>query len=252
MKELAGLKAQPPHYRFQTSAYDQCQVIYVSSGQLHFNEHSPVGPGGLVLLREGSAFTLHTRQAGYGGVFCVVAGEEVAAFAGSAVTVASDTDTRQLARMIEREARSPGAGSNDVLRSLGRVLLWRAIRLAGEPAARAQAVDSAAYWTSRARQAIEATLFAGLTVREAVASLPISYRQLCRHFLGSSGTSPKRFQMQARIEESQRLLRDTQMPVTQIAAELGYPSSQHFATQFRAAVGWSPTQWRRRAARDPS
>lgn len=42
------------------------------------------------------------------------------------------------------------------------------------------------------------------------------------------------------------------MSVTDIAMELGFASSQHLATQFRAVAGVSPQRWRQAAARKSS
>jgi len=77
-----------------------------------------------------------------------------------------------------------------------------------------------------------------------LASLGLSYRQLARHFTAALGVSPKRYQLLARMREAKRLLAETGMSVTAVAAELGYPSSQHFATQFLAEAGATPTEWR--------
>jgi len=71
---------------------------------------------------------------------------------------------------------------------------------------------------------------------------------LARLFRRAFGVPPKRYQVVARVREAQRLLSGTRQPVTSIAYELGYPSSQHFATQFRREVRFSPGEYRRRHA----
>jgi AraC-like DNA-binding protein len=42
-------------------------------------------------------------------------------------------------------------------------------------------------------------------------------------------------------------LAQTDAPVTAIAFDLGFSSTQHFATSFRKQYGLSPTQFRRKA-----
>jgi AraC-like DNA-binding protein len=245
----AGSKSQPPRYRFETADYEQLQVIYVGSGELWFNEETRLEPGGLALLRIGSAFTLHTRAKGYKGVFFIARGpgEGRPEFRGAALALVADAETREIARMMERELSAPGDGSEEALAGLGQALAWRALRLAGRPGARAELQDNGRYWAERARQALEVTLWSGRTAREALAPLGLSYRQLARHFTAALGVSPKRYQLLARIREAKRLLAETGMSVTAVAAELGYPSSQHFATQFLAEAGATPSQWREKA-----
>jgi AraC-like DNA-binding protein len=48
-----------------------------------------------------------------------------------------------------------------------------------------------------------------------------------------------------KLAEARKLLVETSLPVSTIAAELGFPSSQHFATRFRKLTGQSPSALRR-------
>ena len=104
----------------------------------------------------------------------------------------------------------------------------------------------AQYWASCSRQALDARLYTGQSAREVLDSLKLSYRQLSRHFYHVLGMTPKQYQLQARIEEAKRLLLETNMPITAIAFELGYTTSQHFATQFQGYVGKAPKAFRKK------
>ncbi|MBN1942774.1 MAG: helix-turn-helix transcriptional regulator [Phycisphaerae bacterium] len=73
---------------------------------------------------------------------------------------------------------------------------------------------------------------------------------LPRHFVEAFGLSPKQYQLKARINEASRLLRETRLGVTAIAMELGYCSSQHFATQFLAQTGQTPSDYRKTLRRE--
>ena len=85
----------------------------------------------------------------------------------------------------------------------------------------------------------------------------------CCTYLGMSGTALKAlFRAQhedsvmhcyqiMRVGEARRLLRSGRWNVTEVAAELGYPSCQAFSAQFRRLTGTSPTAYLRRVAAVP-
>jgi AraC-like DNA-binding protein len=246
---VSGQKSQPPAYSFETSHYDHFQVIYVGGGTLFFtvcNQAMELGPGSVVLLREGGAFRLHTgKDRGYQGICFNAFGESRPELRGQAVAFQADTDMRLLAGMIDRESRIPGAGSREILNSLGWALAWRAIRRARETVTRSDRPDYARYWAGRAKEALDAAVYTPRTARQVLAAFSLSYRQLSRYFSEAEGVSPKQYQIRTRVREAERLLQATRLPVTAIAFELGYPSSQHFATQFLAATGRTPSEYRR-------
>ncbi len=68
-----------------------------------------------------------------------------------------------------------------------------------------------------------------------------------RAFKQAMGVTPGRYVMARRICKAEGLLRDTGMPVTEIAMVCGFASHSHFTTAFRSAVGMSPREFRRRA-----
>jgi len=245
----AGQKSQPAGYRFNTDEYEHFQTIYVSRGKLIFETDGAdriLGPGGAVCLREGSAFTLRCEGIGYSGVFYSAVGERTPQFFGVSAALVADPDMRAVAGMMEREIASPGTGSEEMLLSLGRTLAWHSVRLGTLERHRQQRLDHTRYWADAARQALESTVYTGRGAREVLASLGLSYRQLSRHFRHHVGMSPKAYQVRARVAEAERLLSETHLPVTTIAYELGYSSSQHFATQFHSVTGLTPSAFRDR------
>lgn len=52
------------------------------------------------------------------------------------------------------------------------------------------------------------------------------------------------YRAKVRNHLARRMLRDTDRPITEAALQLGFASSQHFATQFRQMNGLSPRQYR--------
>ena len=61
----------------------------------------------------------------------------------------------------------------------------------------------------------------------------------------STGYSPLQYVLRRRIGEAQTLLITTDLPVTRIAAQVGYDNPSHFNAQFSKAVGMSPRTFRR-------
>lgn len=72
-------------------------------------------------------------------------------------------------------------------------------------------------------------------------------------FKTETGVSPWQFIVQTRIEAAQRRLHDEQTPITDIALDLGFPSSQYFATVFKRVTRMTPREYRHsRLIRRPS
>lgn len=244
-----GRKAQPPRYRFATRDYEHFQVIFVRTGVLHYSDargRVALGPGGVALLREGSVFELWTEADGYQGVYFAAIGDPNPLLRGDSFGLKAPADVRTLAGCMEREFAAPGPEAQALLGHLGWAMAWLVVRAATRRMAPQAAADPSRAWAESVRQALDASVYTGQHPREVLAGLPLSYRQLARHFQKAQRISPKRYQLQARMEEARRLLRFTRRPVTEIAYELGFSSSQHFATQFRSMTGVSPLAYRRR------
>jgi AraC-like DNA-binding protein len=238
-------KRQTAGYSFNTNDYDRVQLIYVLEGCLHYEGHKPdnkidLGPNMLVLLRRGDRFRLSCTEEGYRGLGVLVDGGREQALTGWSVTASADRPVRLLTEMILRHMAAPVSESVHVLPGLGQALIWEALALSRERDQR-----PAHEWAEAVRTVLELHAGAGIAVSDALASLPLSSRQLCRHFRERYGTSPKAYQNLMRIDEARRMLLETQMEITAISVELGYSSSQHFASQFRRLVGCAPSAYRR-------
>jgi AraC family transcriptional regulator len=67
-----------------------------------------------------------------------------------------------------------------------------------------------------------------------------------RLFKSAMGMSPSRYQINLRMDEAKRLLRETKQSVVAIALDVGYTNPSHFAQLFRRETGLSPSDYRRR------
>ena len=74
--------------------------------------------------------------------------------------------------------------------------------------------------------------------------LGISRRTLNRRFREATGNTPVRFLQQFRIEQASALLRNSNLPIAEIASRVGYDDAAHFATLYRRLSGQTPSRYR--------
>lgn len=74
--------------------------------------------------------------------------------------------------------------------------------------------------------------------------LGLGERELRGRFLAEVGCTPAHYLTQLRVQAAQQRLAESPQRVTQIAFDLGFSSSQYFATFFRKHVGQSPAEYR--------
>ncbi|MHB9110706.1 MAG: helix-turn-helix domain-containing protein [Armatimonadota bacterium] len=244
---LAGIKGRTPGYRYDTTGLDHFQLIYVLTGELFMtvqNHVMPAHPDDVVIMPFGSAFRLHCEGQSYQGVFVNYTGELPPAYQGWEGRVLPGSPAmRAVAGLLNEEIRRSGQGAEAILHHLGMTLVLLGMRLVqGEPAE--TVTRTADTWVELARQRIERTIYSGQSLREILAGVPLSYRQLARHFQAVLGMTPKQYQQQCRLREAERLLRTTRQSITSIALELGFNSSQHFSALFRRERGECPSSYR--------
>lgn len=76
----------------------------------------------------------------------------------------------------------------------------------------------------------------------------LSRFHFARAFRQSTGLPPHRYHRQLRMEVARHHLADRRLPIAEVAALVGYDSSQALARAFRRAYGISPARYRRDTA----
>ena len=66
-----------------------------------------------------------------------------------------------------------------------------------------------------------------------------------RSFRTTTGQTPSGWFMQRRVQKASEMLRKTNVPIIEIALEIGYESPSHFAQVFRRVTGVSPRDYRK-------
>ncbi len=68
--------------------------------------------------------------------------------------------------------------------------------------------------------------------------------RFARAFKQSTGSSPHRYILEARITRAKELLRDRSVPITEIALQTGFATPSHFSVTFRRITGVTPRAFR--------
>jgi transcriptional regulator GlxA family with amidase domain len=78
--------------------------------------------------------------------------------------------------------------------------------------------------------------------RDALADrVGLSGRQLERLFRKHIGTTPRMYHLRHRLQRARRLLRQTSLPVIEVALACGFTTASHFAKSYRDQFGVTPS-----------
>lgn len=259
MKISCGIRQRPAGHRYQHAAYTSFQVNYVVSGGVILepgNEEVHVGEGQVYILGHGARIVLHHTDEPFQAVHATLYPESeeeehvYEEYEGGVVVPAAPRRLRVLAELVLEEVRQPGIRSSNYLDGLGKAMIELALRTMQEEETASEHPRDAADWCERICRIIDSNIHSNASTAELLDGLGLSYRQLVRHFRAVKGITPKQYQMQRRLEQAKRMLLETQFPVTAIALDLGFSSTQNFSTQFSQLVGMSPTHYRLRRGKE--
>jgi AraC family transcriptional regulator len=99
----------------------------------------------------------------------------------------------------------------------------------------------------RVVSATKASLSTGARLSDIARLVGLTPSHLSRSFRASVGVTYSAFLLRLRLDTAMRLMRDTEMSLSEVATESGYCDQSHFSRSFGRAVGSTPFQWRARA-----
>jgi AraC-like DNA-binding protein len=104
-----------------------------------------------------------------------------------------------------------------------------------------------------ARDRLHACLAEPFSLAETAREAALSPYHFLRAFRAILGVTPRSYVTAERVARARRLLEQTSLSVTEVAAEVGYESLPSFVTLFRARTGLTPARYRRawRQSRNP-
>jgi len=245
----AGIKRYQQGYRLETPSFDNFVVFYILAGRLKFETpdfNAELRPGWIAIQRLGSAFTVSAPEGECRVLYVALSGHgEVSEYHGRASCLVATGNVQTLATLMLQNLEGSKLLRPRYLAFLGQALVWEANYLDHQAGNNSAFLDYAGYWANCARHAIDATLYNSSGVRNVLANITLSYSQVARHFRKIFGVSLKRYQTQARLKLAQRLLlEEPNACITTIAYSLAFSSSQHFARQFKAHFGRTPSEYR--------
>jgi AraC family transcriptional regulator len=137
-----------------------------------------------------------------------------------------------------------GAPSRLLARSAGCEILAELCRLSG--ASMAPAKGGLAPWIQRrCFDYMHAKMSEDVSLEDLAAEAQLSQFHFARMFKQSVGVPPRVYLTRIRMEKACELLEKTDLPVTQIAFDVGYASNQAFARVFLKERSMTPTAYRR-------
>jgi AraC family transcriptional regulator len=96
----------------------------------------------------------------------------------------------------------------------------------------------------RAIEYIDENLRNDLTLSAMADAVVLSPGHFAHAFREATGVAPHRYVVERRVERAKELLRQSNMPITEIADRIGCSSHSHFSVLFHRITGLTPRQFR--------
>lgn len=145
---------------------------------------------------------------------------------------------KELADMVQMYEQN---GSESVLASSGRI--YRMLTLLDNPVLSPQ-LKKHGDAINRAVRYIRANVGKKITLHELAELAGLSDYYFSHLFKEITGLSPSNFIVYSRIDQAKAMLASSDLTLTQIARQVGYPNSSNLIVQFTDRVGCSPQQFR--------
>jgi AraC family transcriptional regulator len=157
-----------------------------------------------------------------------------------------DAELRRLVWRLTTHHRSGEPLGHAYNGAVSRTLVDRIVRL--QLAADARHPDSVGL-KAEARRVVETLIDAHLQEPPSNGSLAakvgIGLGRFLREFKVTFAATPHQYIQQRRLQRACEMLRSTDAALSTVALETGFASHSHFATAFRAALGTTPSDYRR-------
>lgn len=166
-------------------------------------------------------------------------------------SVSGDRKLRGVLEAIAGEMESSAAGWREVIRShinqLSVYLLRAHINVQPSDEIELSRVGVVDRRLRRAIEFMHDNCGRELSLSEIAAAAYLSEFHFARLFKKITGSTPHGFLAGLRIERARRLLAESDLPINEVGAQVGYGSQSHFTKIFREATGMTPNAFRHAA-----
>lgn len=100
------------------------------------------------------------------------------------------------------------------------------------------------YKLRRAVDFIQAHIDQPILLQQVAAAVALSPFHFHREFKSATGMTPHQYIVQARIERAKTLLSDSDLPLAEVAAQVGFADQSHFSSTFRRTTSMTPRNYR--------
>lgn len=243
--------------------HDDYEVIVVDGGAYHFRINQRGGQvhrTGLLVLKPGDwhedlcegavmFFAMRFRvlpgptPARSANIFATGAPES------AQIVATSDGACHRLAHRIYAAGRRADPFTGHLLDALAMEFVWELARVLPQAALAPQLLAGIAQhgFASDLLALCERHLGAQLGLREMAAGLGLSERTLSARCRTAFGCSPTRLFVRRKMEHARNLLIQTDLPVKEISAFLGFENPYHFSTVYKRVHGEPPSKAREAA-----
>lgn len=108
--------------------------------------------------------------------------------------------------------------------------------------------DSAYTLVENTKKFLDENYTKKISLDQLSSELSVSKYYISHTFKKLTGDSPIRYLIRRRLEEAERLLLVTKMPIYEIAIRLGYDNPNHFYLPFKNMTGYTPEEYRKKYA----
>lgn len=155
------------------------------------------------------------------------------------LTPADFTQIQPLLDIAEAEYTSSSPGRKTMLLAVVRqlaVILSRRYDCPEKPREISGIADAAAF--------METSYADSISISDVIERSHYSQRHFIRLFTSAYGMTPQRYLLDVRIRHAGAMLRDSTLPVTEIALQCGFGDPNYFSRIFRKYTGNSPSEFR--------
>jgi AraC family transcriptional regulator len=157
----------------------------------------------------------------------------------------TDPTILHIAQLLRAEVQSDGLAGSLYVESLRNLLGVHLLRnYSQEVPRKLETVAIDHLQLQQIKDYIEAHLADDLAIAHLAALIPMSQFHFARSFKAAIGAPPHQYITQRRVEQAKVLLAVTQLPIIEIAEQVGFSNQSHFTSQFRKLTGATPKQYR--------